>query len=227
MKSPRRLVCGVGINDADYVVRKCRTETIGGKRVYQKLWYCPFYNTWVEMLRRSFSSKEKARHPTYKNVTCCKEWLLFSNFKRWMETQDWEGNQLDKDILFPCNDIYSPVTCIFVPGWVNSSLLDSAKSRGDQPLGVSLMGCVKDCRVKKFKAECCNLSNKGRKYLGVYATGQEAHRAYQIEKAKIFEEVVSKWAKSDNFNTLAADALLNRAWKLRLDYLNNVETISL
>lgn len=40
----RKLVCGVGINDADYVVKK--QETIGyvnGKRKQKLIWVCPFY----------------------------------------------------------------------------------------------------------------------------------------------------------------------------------------
>ena len=48
----RKLVCGVGINDADYVVTK--QETIGyvdGKQKQKLIWRCPFYKTWTLHLR--------------------------------------------------------------------------------------------------------------------------------------------------------------------------------
>lgn len=45
----------------------------------------------------------------------CEEWLTFSNFKRWMEQQDYEGKALDKDLLVSQNKTYSSETCVFVP----------------------------------------------------------------------------------------------------------------
>ena len=88
------------------------------------------------MLERSYSEKFKEKHPTYKDVTCCEEWLTFSNFKSWMEQQDWEGKDLDKDLLVYQNKIYSPETCCFLSHKINTFLTTSAKIRGDQPIGV-------------------------------------------------------------------------------------------
>lgn len=48
----RKLLYGVGINDADYVVQ--RKETIGyvdGEQKRKLIWICPFYQTWKSMLQ--------------------------------------------------------------------------------------------------------------------------------------------------------------------------------
>lgn len=54
-----------------------------------------------------------------------------------MLTKDWQGNQLDKDILNPGNKEYSPDNCIFVTQDINLLLNSRAKCRGKYPQGVS------------------------------------------------------------------------------------------
>ena len=101
----RRLVYGVGTNDAWYMI-----ETTAGGETY----CCGYYQRWVAMLRRCYSKQMHRKFPTYKDCTVCDEWITFSNFRKWMETQDWQGKELDKDILFPGNKHYSPDNCVFV-----------------------------------------------------------------------------------------------------------------
>lgn len=91
------LVCGVGINDATYSVYRYKGSAGSQKRI----WACPFYRTWGTMLGRCYSDKFHEQNPTYVGCTVCDEWLTFSKFKAWMETQDWKDKQLDKDILVP------------------------------------------------------------------------------------------------------------------------------
>lgn len=161
-----KLVSGVGVNDADYFV----TEQENGKIV----WVCPYYRTWSNMLMRSYNDKYKQKYPTYQDVTVCEEWYSFINFRSWMETQDWEGKQLDKDILFRGNKVYSPDTCVFVDGAVNSFLLDRAAARGEWPIGVYWFE-----RDAKFMSMCCNPITKKREYLGLFHCPQEAHLAWK------------------------------------------------
>ena len=42
------------------------------------------YATWNNMLKRCFDKNLKNKHPTYKDVTCCEEWLLYENFYEWL-----------------------------------------------------------------------------------------------------------------------------------------------
>ena len=126
--SKRKLVYGIGINDADYNIQ----SKISGKNVR-----CPYYRKWTNMLNRCYSDKPHDKYPTYIGCTVCDEWLTFSNFKEWMIKQDWKGMHLDKDIKINGNKTYSPETCVFIPHEINSLMLDCAASRGALPLGVS------------------------------------------------------------------------------------------
>jgi len=182
MKKPIKLVYGYGINDADYVVMK----TINKKRIK-----CPFYSTWSHMMERVYSNNYHKRFPTYKNTTVCGEWHRFTKFKSWMETQEWEGLQLDKDILYPDNKHYSSKTCTFVPSYINNLLIDSGKARGAHPIGV-----VWNKRDNKFQA---NIKKNGKlKHLGYYDTATDAHKVYiraKIDYVKSFYPIVDDRVK--------------------------------
>ena len=109
----RSLKFGVGINDADYPVN----PVVNGKRKI-----CPFYNVWSNMIRRCYMD-DKNRRPqetSYIGCSVVDEWHKFSNFKRWMEKQDWKNNQLDKDLKVPGNKVYGPDTCVFIPKSINT-----------------------------------------------------------------------------------------------------------
>ena len=128
-----RLVSGIGINDADYATNK--TERINGK--YKVVWRCPFYVRWKNMLSRCYDSSYHKNGETYIGCIVDEPWKTFSVFKRWMKTQDWEGKDLDKDLLFPTNTIYSPTTCVFISRQINVFIATDRKSIGGHPTGVN------------------------------------------------------------------------------------------
>lgn len=168
-----KLVFGIGINDANYAVY----PTIDGKQVM-----CPFYQTWMNMLIRCYSSKCHKKYPTYADCEVCEEWKTFSNFRRWMVAQDWEGKQLDKDLLG--DKLYSPETCAFVPGWLNSLFTDRGRARGPYPIGVSKL-------KNRFRA---NLTVNGKqKHLGYFDTPGEAHSAYLEAKRGHVHELMANY----------------------------------
>ena len=200
MRKKKKLVCGVGINDADYVVgtrEVVKCEGVEGKR--QQLRICPFYRRWADMLKRCYSRKYHESCPTYSDCYVCEEWLTFSNFKAWMEKQDWEDKHLDKDILLVGNKVYSPETCLFVDRKVNLFLVDSKKTRGCFMIGVCL-----EKASNKFMATCNDGSGK-KKYLGLFDTELEAHKAwlaFKLEQAKILA--------AEQTDTRVAKALVDR-----------------
>lgn len=167
----RRLVYGVGVNDADYIVQ----PTINGKRVR-----CSFYRAWKEMLRRCYSVKSHKERPTYIGCSVALEWLIFSNFRAWMIQQDWEGNQLDKDILITGNKVYSPETCAFVSGQLNSFMANSGAARGEW-----LIGCYWNKQNKKFLARCNNPFTKKQEFLGYYDIQIPANLKWRTRKHEL------------------------------------------
>ena len=171
--SNRRLVYGFGINDADYQIR----PIINGKRST-----CQIYRKWNSMLSRAYNPSEHARHPTYIGTTLCAEWHLFSNFRKWMIKQDWEGMELDKDIIKPGNKHYSPDNCCFVSKTLNNLLLDCGAARGKYAVGVCFHKVT-----GKFAAKCGN--NGKRQHLGIFDTPEEASLVYRKFKANLVAEI--------------------------------------
>lgn len=165
----KKLVLGVGINDANYAV----APKIDGKQVK-----CKIYDAWRGMLRRCYDPKFLETRPTYLGCSVDNAWHSFMNFRAWMLTQEFEGKQLDKDLLYPGNKVYSKDTCVFISSALNSFLLESTATRGLLPLGVSAKG-------DKFQANCQNPLTKTTKYLGLFNTPEEAHYAWKKYKHEL------------------------------------------
>ena len=231
----KKLVSGVGVNDSDYVVQiKKEIGCVNGKRKQLVVWTCPFYQVWKGMLKRGYSFKCKEMQPTYTDVTVCKEWHLFSNFRTWMQAQPWEGMQLDKDLLVKGNKEYSPNACSFVPIRINNLLVDSRAARGLYPLGVCYQQKHKNMvneYSKPYVAQVRTGYGKGLKHLGMFATPEEAHKAWQLAKANVIDQTIDWWQFNEEvkhtYRQDVADALLERSYKLRHDAAYNIETFSL
>ena len=171
IRKRNKLVYNVGINDADYEV----SHRVNGKRVR-----CPCYVTWVSMLTRCYDKKYQERRPTYIGCSVCPEWVSFMNFRKWMIRQDWEGKQLDKDLIVGGNKVYSPATCVFVDRMTNLFTTDSGRSRGQYPIGVHFYK-----RDGKFMTECSNPFTKKKENLGYFTCPNEAHLAWKKRKHEL------------------------------------------
>jgi len=176
----QKLVFGVGINDADYVTHKWETVDVNGVRKRRLVWVCPYYQVWHSMIQRCYSSKFQERNPTYKGCSVIEEWLTFSVFKSWMECQDWEGLQLDKDLLFEGNKVYSAETCVFVTKAVNMFTTDSGASRGEW-----LIGVYWNKTAGKFVSQCSNPFTRKGEHLGYFLCEVEAHQAWLKRKLEM------------------------------------------
>lgn len=164
---------------------------------YNSVKHARLYHIWRSMLERAYKDSRHLKQPTYKGVEVCDEWLNFQNFAKWCEgqnffnTKDDKGNhyELDKDLLVKGNRIYSPETCCFVPKMINSLLLNSKKSRGTYPIGVSHHKVS-----NKFSA---TFSNGDRQiHLGTFNTPEEAFEVYKMAK----ENYIKRVAESAKLN---------------------------
>lgn len=194
----------------DYWSRASMKSTIAGKgyrggvgvdvtsRVYKR---------WCDMLQRCYNVKFHARNPRYMDCYVCEEWLNFQNFKIWYEDHDYgeESQDLDKDILFKGNAMYSPETCCLAPHTINTLILSRKRSRGDYPMGVYL-----DNGKKKFRAEM-NFMGKTIK-LGTFNTSEEAFARYKKYKEDFIQDLAEQY--HDEIPHKLYDALIN--WKIEI-----------
>ena len=127
------------------------------------------------MLARCYTERIHKKSPNYADCTVVEDWHLFSNFRKWMETQEWEGLHLDKDILVPGNKVYSPETCVFVTQEVNAFYNDHGRARGPWPIGVTF-------HKKTFQGKCTDVLLGKEIHLGTFQTPEEAHAAWLDHK---------------------------------------------
>ena len=172
--SSRKLVFGVGVNDSDYMVK----PKVNGKKLT-----CLYYERWHAMIGRCYSSKYQERQPSYKGCSVCDEWLLFSNFRSWMMSQDWQGLELDKDIKIKGNKIYSPDTCLFIPRSLNGLLCNSESKKGKYPQGVTLSKRVHFLARIRCEGKLT--------YLGSFKKPEEASQAYQKARANKIQQLIT------------------------------------
>ena len=168
---PRKLLHGVGANDADYATQ----PRVNGVPLCD-----PAYQSWVNMLKRAYDPKCHARYPAYVGVTVCEEWHSFSAFREWWLANYREGWQLDKDMLSVGNREYGPSACIYVPRWLNSFTTDSGALRGELPIGVCL-----NKQAGKYQARCGNPITEKQHYLGLFNAPEAAHEAWLKRKLEL------------------------------------------
>lgn len=161
------------------------------------------YDIWYGMIRRCYDEKSLEYKSTYRDCIVCDEWLLFSNFKRWLDENYIEGYCLDKDIRVHGNRIYSPQTCCFIPKEINTIFITNKRIRGEFVIGVSHNGSNYTATLLKWGKTC---------YLGVFATEEEAFLAYKREKESFIKEVANKY--KDKLSEIAYNALMNYEVKI-------------
>lgn len=182
-----KLVYGVGITDI---------ETKANGVSYKA------YKLWVGILSRCYSKNRLKIHPSYVGCVVCDDWLTYSTFKKDVESMigyDFDGWQIDKDIINKGNKVYSKENCAFVPEYINKMLPSCRKKRGKYPVGVAKM---KGREGKAFESKCNN--GKGvRIHLGCYSDELSAFGAY-----KAFKENLIK-LKAEELKGIVDDRIYN------------------
>lgn len=196
----RKLIYGVGVDDTSYAKQKRTYSCINGKKVSHLVWACPYHTVWTGMLKRCYSSKYKTNNPTYSDCAVTDEWLNFSNFRSWMETQDWEGKQLDKDVLIIDNKVYNKDTCVFLDKKTNCFMVSGKNKRGEYPIGVYFYK-----RTGLYSARCSNPFTNKMDCLGYFTDPLVAHKAWQRRKHTLALELADLQT-----NNRVAEALRQR-----------------
>lgn len=166
------------------------------------------YHRWCDMLNRCYNEKFHKRQPQYKGCKVCEEWLNYSNFKVWCDQNKSYDMplDLDKDILWKGNKVYSPETCCFVPHSVNTLFLSGKKSRGALPLGIHY-----DKSKEKYRAEMSFMGSQ--KKLGTFDTAEEAFAQYKEYKENSIKSVAEQY--QGQMPDKVYEAMVN--WKIEMD----------
>lgn len=138
------------------------------------------YASWVNMLKRCYNESVKSKHPTYLGCSVDSEWHNYQNFHAWYESMDKHGRsdmELDKDILFYGNKIYSKENCLLVTPKINSFTTDAGAIRGEWPIGVTWHKTK-----NKFFAQCWSPHTKKQEQLGGFSSPEAAHKAWMTAK---------------------------------------------
>lgn len=151
------------------------------------------HTKWHNLMTRCYDERYKKNRPTYEEATCCEEWHNFQNFAEWATNQDGfgkHGYELDKDVISYGNKIYSPETCLFIPGAIN--IFFSNKDVGNAGyIGVNhIKPTSKNCK-DGYIARC--FIEGERKYLGYYNTPNEAYEVYRRAKIKAAKDLAYEW----------------------------------
>ena len=165
----------------------CRIGYHGSENIDRK---SVSYLRWRDMINRCYNDKFHERQPQYKDCEVCVEWHNYCNFKLWYERNYYQVGEeqmdLDKDILFKGNKIYSPETCCIVPHSINTLFLNCAKNRGELPVGVWY-----DNEKGKFRS---GLSYCGQMIkLGTFNTTEEAFKRYKVYKEDLIRDIAEQY----------------------------------
>lgn len=179
-----KLVCGVGVNDADYFVQVY--DFVDGKK--KRVWICPFYMKWNSMLTRCYNKRYQSDKPSYEESKVAPEWHYFMAFRSWMEKQNWQGKHLDKDLLVYGNKVYTPDTCCFIPNEINVALSTNKKRGYDKELPT---GIFFEKESGKYLVQMSKFGKN--KKIGRFKTLEEATLVYKNERESYVKQLADKY----------------------------------
>lgn len=185
--SMNKLIYGVGYNS-----KGGYKTSINGKPTKA-------YRTWNSMMRRCYDLKSHDSQPAYSKYSVAECWHDYQVFADWFYRHPYSdmNYELDKDILFSGNKIYSPSTCCFLPRQLNGLLTDSAAVRGKHPQGV----CFSKSRGVYLSRLRVNGKLRG---LGSFSCPNEAYQIYKTAKERHVKNKALEWANRIEWNAFNA-----------------------
>lgn len=169
-----KLIYGVGIND------RLHPTKVSGKDTKE-------HSLWRGFLQRCYSLNSREKYSSYIGCSVSENFKHYAYFYEWCQNQIGFGQsdfELDKDLLFKCNRIYSEDTCVFIPKRLNTLFGSNKSCRGSLPIGVSP-------HQGKFLARCSRGLTSD--YIGIFNTSEEAFQAYKQAKEVFIKLQADKW----------------------------------
>lgn len=145
------------------------------------------YATWYDILRRVPKTVNCDNYlPSYSECEVCQEWLNFQNFAEWFEANYKPNFEIDKDLLYKYNKLYSPQTCCMIPKELNLFII---KRTNERNLAIG----VEKSNSPGYISRCRNPFKKKSVFLGYYKTEVEAFDAYKQYKEQLFKLMAAKY----------------------------------
>lgn len=144
---------------------------------------------WKGLLERSYCEKLAIKRPSYLEVYADFTWHNFQNFAPWCHTQKGfinRGWELDKDLLFKGNKIYSPDTCVFLPPEINVVIVRGTR-KGQLPIGVTHSE-----HGSGYRAYC---SNKGKTLSKRASSIEECFEWYKNTKEAVIKSLADEYSQ--------------------------------
>ena len=186
-----RLVHGFGIND-----KSCPIKDKDRKLLKE-------YNMWRNMIARCHRKDVQERQPTYINCEISKNFKYYHLFYKWYHSQigcNTPNAELDKDLIFKGNKIYSEDNCLLLPDEINVFLTKRESLRGLHPVGVHFHK-----PLNKYRAQINK--NKKKIHLGYFSDTNSAFNAYKVQKEMHAKELAEKYR--DHIDSRAYYALMS------------------
>jgi hypothetical protein len=169
----------------------------------------PEYNMWIGFMNRCYNKGQRKLNPSYENCLASSRFQNFDHFVEWLYLQvgfNREGWQLDKDILYKGNKVYSEDTCCLVPKEINVVFTHKRRDKGLHPIGVSYKS-----RLKKYVAQIS--LDKVVTHLGCFETSENAFAAYKTAKEAYVKTLANKW--KGQIDERVYEALMK--WEINID----------
>lgn len=83
------------------------------------------YIKWFSMFNRCYSEQYHEKQPTYIGCSVAEEFWNFQNFAKWYNQKKYICKyqlELDKDLLYAGNKVYTPSRCCLLPKEINSGI---------------------------------------------------------------------------------------------------------
>lgn len=166
-----RTLCGIGyIGVGNHMARNSNTHKL--ERIYQ---------VWAALIDRCYHNKEK--YPAYYDkCEICEEWHNYQKFADWYKENEYQCDgrlHIDKDILNPNCNLYSPENCLLVPQRINMLFMNRQNNKG-LPNGIEK--CVSGYSAKYNHKE-----------LGIYKTLEEAFSVYASHKENAIKNIAEEY----------------------------------
>lgn len=191
--SPQRKVVGVGVND---VPTPTIADGIPALREHEH-----HYRLWAGLLRRLYKPPAPSRkQDDYQGYTVSDDWKVFSNFKAWIETQDWKGNELDILLRGRGSRVYGADTCAMIPKSLRMQLTVNTKLKSvPLPAGVTLRQPADKSMPTQYKVAITY--NKKSYSLGTTASIEDATIIYGKAKSKVLQTIASGYQPTNPLHT--------------------------